>query len=161
MPEPIRIIAWGNRGRCDDGVALILAEKLEARFADDPEVSVQQYHQLGPELADDLGRCRLAIFIDAHVKPEWEDVAVEPVQPCDQAAIYAHHFPPPLLLALTRSVGAPLPPAHLVSIRGRCFEFGDELSPAAQADVGRAEHIILDLITAARNTTSAREPAHA
>ncbi|GMV96300.1 MAG: hydrogenase maturation protease [Phycisphaerae bacterium] len=161
MPEPIRIIAWGNRGRSDDGVALVLAERLAARFAGDPGVEVQQYHQLGPEVADDLGRCRLAVFLDAHVREDWDDVVVEPVRPSAGAAVFAHHFPPPLLLALARSINLRVPPAWLVSIRGRCFEFGDGLSERTAGGLARAEQRVLELVADARRNGRQEGSSHA
>lgn len=146
--DPIRIIAWGNRGRCDDGVALALAERLETRFANDPEVVVQQYHQLGPELADDLSRCRLVIFLDAHVHEDWPEVVVGRVEPADVAGLHTHHCPPPVLLALARSMGAVIPDAFQILIRGHCFEFGDELSPATALGMEHAEQRVLELVAA-------------
>ena len=150
MPGPIRIIAWGNRGRCDDGVALALAERLETRYAGRADVSVQQYHQLGPELAAELDDCRLAIFLDAHVRDDAPDVCVEQVSPAEQPAFETHHCHPPVLLALTRSLGYNIPPASwLVAIRGRCMDFGETLSEATAAAMAQAEGVVLRLVEAA------------
>jgi hydrogenase maturation protease len=146
MQDPIRIIAWGNRGRCDDGVALVLAERLQERFAEDPEVCIQQYHQLGPELVDDLAHCRLAIFLDAHVRSDSPDVCVERVEPVEPAALQTHHCPPPVLLALGRSMGLAVPDAYLATMRGYCFEFGDSLSERTAAAMHEAEKRVLDMI---------------
>lgn len=147
MPGPIRIIAWGNRGRCDDGVALALAERLEVRYAGRADVSVQQYHQLGPELAADLDDCRLAIFVDAHVRDDAPDLLIEQVVPVEQPAFETHHCHPPVLLALARSFGYNIPPVSwLVAIRGRCFEFGETLSEATTAALLRAEETIVRLV---------------
>lgn len=151
MTDPIRIIAWGNRGRRDDGVALVLAERLQAQFAGDPHVCVQEYHQLGPEVAADLDRCRLAIFVDARVgEADRPDVCVEPVAPVEVAALGTHHCSPPVLLALAASMRFKVPPACLVTIRGYDMDFGDTLSPAAVAGVDEAERVVNELVASAR-----------
>lgn len=152
MSDPIRIIAWGNKGRCDDGVALILAERLQERYANDPDVCVQQYHQLGPELAADLGECRMAIFIDAHVRGGRPDVCVEEVKPADEAVFQTHHCHPPVLLALARSMRFKLPPVSwLVTVRAYELGFGDSLSEATAAGLSEAERRIMELIAAAKS----------
>ncbi len=157
MADPIRIIAWGNRGRCDDGVALVLAERLQERFADDPDVSVQQYHQLGPELAADLNECRLVIFLDAHVREDSPEVCVERVEPVEAAACGPHHCHPPVLLAMAKSMQFKVPPAWLVTVRGHCFEFGDSLSEATAAAMEKAEGIVLDLIASGKKDPTSPE----
>jgi hydrogenase maturation protease len=150
MVNPIRIVAWGNRGRCDDGVALALAERLQERFSDDPDVCVQQYHQLGPELAADLNECRLVVFLDAHVREDWPEVCVERVEPVECAAFGTHHCHPPVLLAMAKSMQFKVPPAWMVTMRGHCFEFGDTLSAATTAAMEQAERVVLDLVASGK-----------
>lgn len=147
MPGPIRIIAWGNRGRGDDGVALVLAERLEGRFAGRSDVCVQQFHQLAPELAADLDDCRLAVFLDAHVRDDAPEVCVERVVPVHEAGFNTHHCDPPVLLALARSMGYKVPPeCWLVTMRARCLDFGDSLSRAATAAMAEAEAVVMRLV---------------
>jgi len=162
MADPIRIIAWGNRGRCDDGVALVLAERLQRRFDGDPDVRVQQYHQLGPELAADLDECRMAIFIDAHVRPDSPEVCVEEVKPIESAAFQTHHCPPPVLLAMARSMQFNVPPAAwLVTVRAHVLDFGDSLSELTTAAMGRAEDAVLELVSSAKAALPREDARHA
>ncbi|GMU23100.1 MAG: hypothetical protein AMXMBFR13_31830 [Phycisphaerae bacterium] len=148
MQHPIRIFAWGNRGRRDDGVALLLAERLEERYADDCGVIVQQYHQLGPELVEELNHCSLAIFIDAHVSDGFEEVHLERIEPTEAGGFDTHHCHPSVLLTLGRCMGFELPESVLVAIRGYDFDFGDGLSPKTAAAMARAEAAIVDMIQA-------------
>ena len=150
LTGPIRIIAWGNRGRRDDGVALALAERLEVRYQGDPQVVVQQYHQLGPELADDLCRARRAIFIDADVRDNSPDVCVEPLSPVQPAGLDTHHCPPGVLLGLGRSLGWPMPPAFLVCVKAHDLGFGDDLTPPTRAALDQAEARVVGLVDAVR-----------
>lgn len=161
MQDPIRIIAWGNRGRCDDGVALVLAERLQRRYADDAEVCIQQYHQLGPELVDDLSRSRLAIFLDAHLREDRDEVFMERVEPREAAGLNTHHCHPPVLLALGRSMRFRVPEAYMVCVRGRNFDFGDRLSEATERAMLEAEQIVIKLITSGKGGLPGEGSAHA
>lgn len=144
--HPIRIIAWGNVGRCDDGSALVLAERLEARYAGKADVIVQQYHQLGPELVDDLNHCRLAIFVDAHAHKDGADVTVEKMVPAQSGGLDTHHCPPDVLLGLTAALRFDIPEAWLVGIRGHVWDFGDTLSEPTRKAMLQAEQRIIQLV---------------
>ncbi len=141
MTSPIRIFAWGNVGRRDDGAALVLLERL--RRADlGPEVALHEYHQLGPEVVDLLADCRLALFIDAHVREDAGDVLCEPVQPTTTGAMDTHHCTPDQLLALAAALGYSTPPSRLIGIRAHDLAFGHQLSPATEAAVAQAERLV-------------------
>lgn len=151
MNDPIRIIAWGNRGRRDDGVGLVLAERLAECYAGDDEVVIQEYHQLGPELVEDLGRCRLAIFVDACVDAGVDEkVRVEPVLPVSVGGIDTHHCPPGVLLGLGEALQLSLPKAILVKIRAHDLGFGDGLSRPATDALAIAESEIAVLVASHR-----------
>ena len=145
---PIRIIAWGNKGRRDDGVALALAERLEQRFAGSNDVIIDQFHQLGPELAEDLSHSRRAIFLDAHVREACADVSTERLAASKRPVLDTHHCPPDVLLALGGSLGWSMPPAYLVCIRAYDMDFGDELSAPTRAALDRAEAAVVALVEA-------------
>jgi hydrogenase maturation protease len=151
MSEPIRIIAWGNRGRRDDGAGLVLAERLEKRFAFDPDILVQQYHQLGPELVADLGRCRLAIFLDADVCETGDEVTKCRVRAATSSGLDTHYCSPETLLALGQSLGLAMPDAYLISIRAHDLDFGDQLSAQTMKGLLLAETVVIDLLDRAEH----------
>ncbi len=159
MPQPVLIIAWGNIGRRDDGVALRLAERLQVRLADAPEVRIQQHHQLGPELICDLDGCRQAIFVDAHVRPDGPDVIVERVEESSPTALNTHHCAPPVLLSFARAAGYRVPESWLVCVRAYDMEFGDELSAGTARGMLQAEQEIIRLVDQARSVTEAHADA--
>lgn len=150
MSDPIRIIAWGNVGRRDDGSALVLAERLASRYADAADVVIQEYHQLGPELVDDLHHCRLAIFMDAHTRPEAGEVIFEQIVPAQVGGLDTHHCSPEVLLGLTAAMQLRIPPAWLVGIRGYDWEFGDTLSEPTRQAMLQAEQHVTRLVDDAR-----------
>lgn len=153
MPEPIRIIAWGNIGRRDDGAALVLADRLSAHYDGVADVIIQEYHQLGPELVDDLDHCRLAIFVDAHTKPESPDVICEPIAPAQVGGMDTHHCPPELLLGLTAAMNLRVPQAWLIGIRGHDWEFGDTLSEPTRQAMLEAERQVVRLVEGVRGSS--------
>jgi len=148
MNKPIRIIAWGNDGRSDDGAALALLAQLNAlkiHFGED--LLLEPYHQLGPEIALDIGNARLVIFVDAHVDGEREDFSWERVSPQPAASFDSHHCSPAELLSLCRALDLPTPPCYLLALRAFNCEFGDTLSPTTRRLVERGaiaiEHMLL------------------
>jgi hydrogenase maturation protease len=146
MPAPVQIIAWGNRGRRDDGVALVLADELQALFADDDWVIVQKFHQLAPELVHDLGGSRLAIFIDAAVGQLGDGFAINPIAPAESADLGSHHVPPDALLALGQALGLSMPQAYQVAIHAQNTSYGDELSAPCKQAMYRAKRAVIDLV---------------
>ncbi len=149
---PIRIIAWGNVGRRDDGAALVLADRLQQHYAHADDVVIQQYHQLGPELVEDLHRCRLAVFVDAHAHADGLAVTSQQVLPATAGGLDTHHCSPDALLGLVAALGLTVPPAWLIGIRGNDWEFGDTLSPPTQEAVLEAERLAISLIAPHRQT---------
>ena len=59
----ILVIGYGNELRGDDGIGPRVAEAIAA--AHHPGVRVVSCFQLVPELAADLAKARLAVFVDA------------------------------------------------------------------------------------------------
>ncbi len=59
------IIGYGNLLRGDDAVGCHAAHELEQHYRDDPEVEVIATQQLTPEMAEDVSRCGLVLFLDA------------------------------------------------------------------------------------------------
>jgi hydrogenase maturation protease len=142
----VRIFAWGNVGRGDDGVALVLLARLRRRLAGRGDVVCHDYHQLGPEVVDDLADCRLAIFIDAHVLADEADVFCHRVEPAERSTLDSHHCTPGELCALASALGLTVPPAYLVGIRGSVFDYADTLSSSACAALMRAEAEVEELL---------------
>lgn len=158
MSDPIRIIAWGNIGRRDDGAALVLADRLATRYDGVEDVLIQEYHQLGPELVDDLRHCRLAIFIDAHTKPDAGDVICERIAPARVGGMDTHHCPPEVLLGLTAAMNLRVPEAWLIGIRGHDWEFGDTLSEPARRAMLEAERQAIRLVEQTRRPSENGSP---
>lgn len=140
----VRIIAWGNRSRRDDGVALALAERLGVRFAFEPAVVIERYPQLGPELAMDLETCEVAIFVDAaSPTAQTEPFRAEMISGGPRPTPIDHAWSPTAVLGLAQSLGLRIPAVWQVSIRAEDFRYGHTLSQETTMSMVDAEMWIL------------------
>ena len=132
MPS-VLVIGYGNPTRGDDGIGWVAAEQL----ANDKDARVQVLarQQLTLELAADLNRVERVVFIDAAVMGTPGEIQVERIDPeASPIEAFSHQLAPAALLECTRMLYGKCPEGYLVSVAGRSFEFGDELSaPVAAA----------------------------
>jgi len=129
------VIGYGNTLRRDDGAGIRAAEAVAALNL--PGVRVVLSHQLVPELAEPISRCCGVIFVDATVDAA-PDLELRPLEPIDTAQVLAHSTNPRSLLALSKQLFGSVPPAWSLAIPAHDFDFGDSLSPEAQAGIAAA-----------------------
>lgn len=144
QPTKCLILAWGNLSRGDDAAGLLIAESLESKVSAD--VVIRAFHQLGPELAEDIAASEHVIFIDAHVKPEWPDLVCQEVNPAAEYSPDSHSSGPEELVALAEVLYHRRPKAHLVAPRAFDTTFGSDLSDRGRVLVAQAEQAVLDLL---------------
>jgi len=146
MPR-ILILAYGNPLRSDDGVAWRIANQLRLTL---PDVEIQSFHQLGPELAEAVTHFERVLFLDAAspregVKPG--QIRIEPVLPdatAGDASRFSHVVTPNTVVTLAATLYGVDVQAQLVTITGENFEHGESLSspvtaalPALVAEIER------------------------
>jgi hydrogenase maturation protease len=149
----VLIAGYGNPLRGDDGLGGYAAERL--REMDLPGAVILSPHQLTPELAEDLSRADLAIFIDARdggAPGEWraEDVAPEPARP----GAFTHHATPAGLAASAQLLYGHAPETVLFSMSAGSFEYGEGLSPAVEAALPALLDAVAGRVRAATGTGS-------
>jgi hydrogenase maturation protease len=121
----VLLIGYGNILRGDDALGPMAIERLRTRLTDAEFVSC---HQLGPELAERLAECDLAVFVDAADGREPGSVEVKRPSPEAVAgASLTHHVKPEALLALAQTLYGRAPQAMLVTGAGSAFD-GEGLS---------------------------------
>lgn len=158
MPHTL-VIGFGNIDRADDGVAYSVINALRRRLGQEPlkedetgldelgaEVDSVFLSQLTPELMEVLAGYRLVVFVDAHVYENVDTLHCRPVSPEYTPSTFTHHLTPAAFLALLKTLYRLEPAGHLVSIRGRDFDFHRNLSPETEALVGPAVEYILRLL---------------
>ena len=119
--------------RGDDGLGWSAAACLAAALPDH-DVTVRVAHQLMPELAEEISRSELAIFIDAACDNGAGQLRFERVEPrCSPSSAFSHELDPEELTGMAERLYGRCPEAYLFSVGGRSFEFGEELSSEVQA----------------------------
>ncbi len=162
MSPRVLVIGFGNAYRRDDGIGLAVVNALRRQLGQ-PELPAGEdgldslgesptgidsiaLHQLLPELAEELSRYELVIFVDAHVQRLDTAILEEPLDACFRPATVSHILHPCTLLALAQQLHGRAPRAILLSVRGHDFDFGEGLSPASEALVPAAVDRILELV---------------
>jgi hydrogenase maturation protease len=139
------VIGYGNGLRSDDGVGLEVAARLETRRFKD--VEVRAVGQLQLEWAAEWANYDRVILIDADV--DGASVTLERVWPVEAGVsaavtdLVTHHVNPETLVRLTRELYGTAPEVFLCRIRGKSFEFGEELTPAVR---GAAESAVEQIV---------------
>ena len=141
MKNGILVIGYGNAYCHDDGVALYIINELRRHRGirelqpdedglDDlgHELDSIMLHQLVPEVVPAAANYQLVVFVDAHVGSIPDDVRVVRVEEEDRFHAVTHHMSPGMILAMARKTKNAAPPGHLVSVRGKNFDFGLGLS---------------------------------
>jgi hydrogenase maturation protease len=149
---PTLVIGYGNELRGDDGAGFHLARRL----AEDPRLSgtrVIPRRQLTPELALDISRAQLVVFIDASRLLAPGEVASAPIQPTatTAGAPYSHQMTPTDLLGFAAELYGSAPRAMVVSIGVADTDFGGGLSAEVEAALPRAADEVVRLVESVRD----------
>jgi hydrogenase maturation protease len=146
VTSDVLVVGYGNTLRADDGVGRLAAERL----ADDPRldgVRVIGRHQLTPELALDVSRAAMVVFVDASIRPPAGIFTVEPMERTGrQGAGWSHHLDPPSLLDLAGELYGRVPDAFLISVGVESVLLGDRLSPIVEASLPGLVDAVAELI---------------
>lgn len=132
MPE-VLLIGYGNPLRSDDGIGWRVTQWFEENVKN-PSLEVQTYHQLTPDLADDIHRVRRVVFIDAREGGEPGTIHCEELHPAEiPESAFTHHVTPQTLLAYSQSVYGSAPQAFLITVTGAEFGYGERLSETLES----------------------------
>jgi hydrogenase maturation protease len=132
----ILVLAWGNPGRCDDGLGPALAARLEELHL--PGVTVESDYQLTIEHAALAAEHQVVVFVDAAQDADSSHY-FRPVTPAEACRFTTHGVTPSEILFLARSCFSAMPEGYLLGIRAHVLDqFGEELSAAALEDLNSA-----------------------
>lgn len=130
MTRPI-VIGIGNPLRGDDGIGARVVDMLGKLR---PDIDTIAVHQLSPELAEDICRASMVLFIDASTElapGTMERAAIEPVE-SGAANPTSHHCTPWLLAQIARRLYGCASPMYLLAVGAIEFGFGQGLSNAVE-----------------------------
>ncbi len=137
VPE-LLILAVGNPSRGDDALGPLFLERLAVlreQRADWKEVELLIDFQLHIEHAINLENRTLALFVDASVSSS-APFQFTHLRPARDASYTSHALSPAAVLHVYQQINPiPPPPAFQLAIRGECFELGEPLSAAAEANL--------------------------
>lgn len=148
FPDKWVIFGFGNPGRGDDALGLVLLQRL----ASEPEIqdALTNCHlvetiQLQIEHALDLVRCDLALFVDASMVGG-APYAFQRLHARRDVTYSSHAMSPAALLQVYETIrGRSAPPAYQLSILGESFEFDAPLSERAGRHLDAAYRFLLQL----------------
>ncbi|HMT92721.1 hydrogenase maturation protease [uncultured Thiothrix sp.] len=137
---PILLFGYGNLGRGDDALGVLLQEAIAALQL--PRVECLTDMQLQVEHITDLvGRERI-LFVDADVSCA-APYLLEKLTAQQDDSYTSHALTPAALLHAFRQVyGMDAPPTQVLHIRGYVFELGDDLSLKARENLAQALSLI-------------------
>ncbi|PKM11454.1 MAG: Ni/Fe hydrogenase [Gammaproteobacteria bacterium HGW-Gammaproteobacteria-3] len=144
--KPLLIFGYGNVSRGDDALGPLLLEFIEEHF-DLAAIEIQTDFQLQIEHALDMAGRHLVLFVDASVGcvDAFDFTQLAPV--CDNS-YSTHAMSPAAVLQVYQTIERrPPPQSFLLSIQGKHFELGTDLSPEAQANLAKAQRFIGPLLT--------------
>jgi len=154
--KSILIIGYGNQTRSDDGVGWYVADKIEKELSSkrdsaslsSTEVNLLKLHQLTIELAEEVKDREFVIFVDAHVNDDKDWLISEKLNPNFKRGLTMHYLTPETLLAICEGLYNKAPKAHLFSIKGLNFDFGEKLSNQTQNAADQAVEQIIKMVRA-------------
>jgi hydrogenase maturation protease len=129
------MLGYGNPGRQDDGLGPALITRIGGMGW--PNLTAYENYQLNIEDAADVAAHDVVWFVDA-AKVGEGPYEVRDITPALQIEFTSHLLRPETVLAISRDCYGASPPAFLLAIRGYAFEFLEELTPAADANLDAA-----------------------
>lgn len=131
MPQ-ILIIGYGNSLRQDDTVGWLAGQRLSSVYENDDSVAVISCRQLTPELAASVADADLVLFLDAACDGAPGELRQqEVVQSHAGHQNSTHRLTPQELLATSVHLYEKSPRCLLLSVTGRQFDLGEDLSEEA------------------------------
>jgi hydrogenase maturation protease len=127
------IYGYGNPGRQDDALGVMLADELEhwARSEGNDWITVDSNYQLNIEDAATVSEYDRVIFADASREENIESFLIQHLQPSAQIEFTMHAVSPAFILHLCQSIYDKLPEAWLLHIRGYEWELTEGLTTKA------------------------------
>jgi hydrogenase maturation protease len=140
----VLVIGYGNELRGDDAAGPRVARTISRwRLSG---VRALALHQLTPEVAEELVKARLVLFVDAHLGLDPGSLRVELLEPAEDTLGMAHTSDPGGLLALAQRLHGRAPAGRLLGIPALSMAIGQRLSPYVRRGMREALRYIERLV---------------
>jgi hydrogenase maturation protease len=140
----ILIYGYGNPGRQDDGLGILLTEEIEQWVKDNDlkNISTDNNYQLNIEDAEVISDKDYVIFVDASMELI-EDFQFTKIDSNDATIEFTMHaVSPSYVLDLCNKIYNKFPMAYLLHIKGYEWELGSEMTEEAKKNLSLAIEFI-------------------
>lgn len=137
---PLLVLGVGNPSRGDDALGSLFIDRAGETLRSEVSAGRVEFlcdYQLQVEHALDLVGRQRVVFVDASVQAE-APYRYGRVEPHRDASFSSHAMSPAAVLDTHRTIVGEPPPAWILAIRGDRFELGEDLTPAAAANLEAA-----------------------
>lgn len=154
LPPRALVIGMGNPLRSDDGIGWRIVQELRNRI-DDSRIELIECQQLAPEMAEQLGHVGLVVFVDAAAEGSPGEWRHDRLQAGGSSDVFSHGSTPEALLAMSADMYGSAPEAHLFTVSGNSFCYGESLSSEVRQAFPLMVAEIENLLTARETLTAA------
>ncbi|MBD3344446.1 MAG: hydrogenase maturation protease [Chitinivibrionales bacterium] len=131
----ILVYGYGNPGRSDDGLGVLLAERIEKESL--PGITVETNYQLNAEDALEISQYDAVIFADAS-ENDIEPFRFTKLQPEYEVSFSTHAMSPGSVLKLCHELYRSDLPAFLLEMKGYDWAMAEGLSEKAEENLQKA-----------------------
>ncbi len=140
----VLIYGFGNPGRQDDGVGVVLTNLLEKEGFD--HVDIDYNYQLNIEDALTISEYDAVIFVDASLDAE-PPFDFYRISAKDDITFTTHSLSPESVLALCSDVYHKIPEAYVLAVRGYEWEFVEKMSQKGEENLFAAFGFIKKMLS--------------
>jgi hydrogenase maturation protease len=142
------IYGYGNPGRQDDGLGIMLAEEIDkwAKAEGFDWITVDTNYQLNIEDAATIAEYERVIFTDASREENIESCLLDKLNPSAKVEFTMHAVSPAFIIHLGESIYDKLPESWLLHIRGYAWELSEGLTLKASQNLENALNIMKKFI---------------
>ncbi len=146
--KKILLFGFGNIGRQDDGLGILLAERMEELALNNGFglLDFEANYQLNIEDALTISQYDVVLFADAGVN-QAEPVMIAKVEPSAQTEFTMHAMDPSFILHLCRGLYDTSPETYIITMRGSEFEFGQPITTEASQNLNAAISMVARLLS--------------
>ena len=142
------VYGFGNPGRQDDALGILLVEKLEQWLKEYPAAGVEtdSNYQLNIEDAAGISSFDRVIFADASREENIAHFKITAVEPSGKVEFTMHAVSPSFILHLCQSIYEKKPETLLLHIRGHEWELAEGLTERAAGNLDLAFSALKEML---------------
>ncbi len=145
MPKPkILIYGYGNPGRQDDGLGVLLTDMVEEWKTQNgfETIETDSNYQLNIEDAANIAEKDIVIFADAS-QENIDSIDFTIVEPSAEVNFTMHTCSPSFVLHLCKDIYDKIPQTFLLHIKGYEWELKEELTEKARENLDKAFQFLI------------------